>query len=110
MTAPVRHLAPTRQAGHGVIMRGLEGGVVMLNLLRLRPMADHSATPELAPAAPINGAEAFKRGIRHTPPWLRDSGGVAQHAADLAGPGHLTAAIEASRPRPLRDLPLGGAV
>jgi len=35
MTTPDRHLAPTQQAGSGFIMRGLEGEVVMLNLLRL---------------------------------------------------------------------------
>ena len=75
MTAPVRHLAPTQQAGRDFIMRGLEGEVVMLNLLRVRDLADYSANPELAPATPISGAEAFNRYIRHTRPFLRDSGG-----------------------------------
>ena len=75
MTTPVRHLAPTQQAGSDFIMRGLEGEVVMLNLLRLRDLADYSANPELAPATPISGAEAFNRYIRHTRPFLRDSGG-----------------------------------
>jgi hypothetical protein len=37
----------------------IEGGLVMLNLLRFREVADYSANPELAPAAPISGAEAF---------------------------------------------------
>jgi hypothetical protein len=32
MTAFVRHPAPARQAGRDVVMRGLEGEAVMLNL------------------------------------------------------------------------------
>lgn len=90
MTAPIRHLAPTQQAGRDFIMRGLEGEVVMLNLLRLRDLADYSANPELAPAIPISGAEAFDRYIRHTLPFLRDSGGalqlLARGASWLIGP------------------------
>lgn len=81
MTAPIRHLAPTQQAGRDFIMRGLEGEVVMLNLLRLRDLADYSANPELAPATPISGAEAFDHYIRHTLPFLRDSGGALQFLA-----------------------------
>ncbi|MBN8489669.1 MAG: DUF1330 domain-containing protein [Burkholderiales bacterium] len=71
-------------------MRGLTGEIVMLNLLRLRRLADYSANPELAPAAPISGAEAFERYIRHTLPFLRDSGGelqfLAQGGSWLIGP------------------------
>ena len=47
----------------------------MLNLLRLRSVADYAANPAMAPATPISGAEAFDRYIRHTLPFLRDSGG-----------------------------------
>lgn len=90
MTASIRHLAPTQQAGRDFIMRGLTGEIVMLNLLRLRRLADYSANPELAPAAPISGAEAFERYIRHTLPFLRDSGGelqfLAQGGSWLIGP------------------------
>jgi hypothetical protein len=75
MTAPVRHLAPTQQAGCDFIMRGLEGEVVMLNLLRFRDLAAYSANPELAPPTPISGAKAFNCFIRHALPFLRDSGG-----------------------------------
>jgi hypothetical protein len=32
----------------------------MLNLLRFREIADYSANPELTPAEPISGAEAFE--------------------------------------------------
>jgi hypothetical protein len=77
MTAsdPVRHIEPTRAAGKAFIERGIEGGVVMLNLLRFRDVADYAANPELAPDAPIRGAEAFDLYIRHTLPYLRESGG-----------------------------------
>ncbi|MFC3653564.1 hypothetical protein ACFONN_18550 [Dyella humi] len=55
--------------------RQLQGGIVMLNLLRFRTVADYSATPNLAPAEAISGAEAFQRYIEHTLPYLRESGG-----------------------------------
>jgi len=47
----------------------------MLNLLRFRPIAEYSASPELAPDTPITGAEAFDRYIEHTRPFLAQSGG-----------------------------------
>jgi uncharacterized protein (DUF1330 family) len=56
-------------------MRGIKGEVVMLNLLRFREVADYSANPELAPPAPISGAEAYDRYIVHTLPYLKKSGG-----------------------------------
>ena len=57
-------------------MRGIKGEVVMLNLLRLRQVADYAANPELAPAQPISGAEAYDRYIAHTLPFLTQSGGA----------------------------------
>ena len=84
MTAPVRHLVPTQQAGREFITRGLEGEVVMLNLLRLRDLADYNANPEPTPA-------------------------FAQHETYLAGIGHRTAAVEDSRLLPLSELPLESA-
>ena len=70
-----RHLEPSATAGRLFVQRGIEGRVVMLNLLRFRSVADYTANPELAPAAPISGAEAFDRYIRHTLPFLCESGG-----------------------------------
>lgn len=81
MTVSVGCLAPTQQAGREFVMRGLAGDIVMLNLLNLlclREVADYTANPELAPVTPISGAEAFDRYIRHTLPFLRDSGGELQ--------------------------------
>lgn len=47
----------------------------MLSLLRFRDVADSAAHPEMAPAAPISGAEAVDRYIGHTLPLLRAGGG-----------------------------------
>lgn len=68
-------LDPTDASAIALMQRGIEGPVVMLNLLRLRAEADYSATPELAPATPISGSEAFQRYIDHTLPFLHASGG-----------------------------------
>jgi hypothetical protein len=69
------YLEPTQAAGHALMMRGIAGEVVMLNLLRLRDVADYAANPELALEHPISGAEAYDRYIAHTLPFLTASGG-----------------------------------
>ncbi|MPS26190.1 MAG: DUF1330 domain-containing protein [Alcaligenaceae bacterium] len=74
-TQPIRYLEPTQQSGRAFVMRKMQGNVVMLNLLRFREIADYTANPELAPKAPISGAQAFDRYIHHTLPFLRASGG-----------------------------------
>jgi len=56
-------------------MRGISGGVVMLNLLRFRTVADYSASPELAPLSPISGEAAYRLYMEHTLPHLEKSGG-----------------------------------
>src|SRR5947209_16571017 len=80
----------TQAAGRALISRGIAGSVLMLNLLRFREIADYSATPELAPAEPISGAEAFNRYIAKTLPHLRASGGelllVCEGGPFLIGP------------------------
>lgn len=70
-----RYLDVTEEAGRAFFRRGIAGGVVMLNLLRFRAHADYSATPELAPPEPIEGAAAYQKYIAHTLPLLRKSGG-----------------------------------
>jgi hypothetical protein len=70
------YLEPTQEAGRALVMRGIPGEIVMLNLLRLRPVADYAANPELAPARPISGGEAYDRYIAHTLPYLTESGGA----------------------------------
>ena len=49
------YLEPTQEAGRAFFGQGIVGPVVMLNLLRFRAVADYSATPALAPDAPISG-------------------------------------------------------
>jgi len=75
VTVLTPYLEPTQEAGRAFWQRGIAGPVVMLNLLRFRKVADYSADPELAPAAPISGEAAFDRYVAHTLPYLRESGG-----------------------------------
>ncbi len=72
---PVSYIEPTQDAGRLFVQRGLAGPVVMLDLLRFRDVADYSAHPELAPAMPISGAEAFDLYVRRTLTFLIESGG-----------------------------------
>jgi len=81
------YLEPTQTAGRDFIMRGIQGEVVMLNLLRFRALADYSAAPELAPETPISGAQAYDLYIAHTLPYLRESGGDLMFLG--AGGGYL---------------------
>jgi uncharacterized protein (DUF1330 family) len=70
-----RYLEPTQASGRELLQRNLRGPVFMLNLLRFREMADYSASPEIAPAGPISGLEAYARYMEHTLPFLKESGG-----------------------------------
>lgn len=69
------YLEPTQESGRALMLRRIEGGVVMLNLLRFREIADYSASPELAPEAPVSGEAAYQIYMEHTLPFLRKSGG-----------------------------------
>lgn len=84
------HFDVSPAAGMLFVRRGIAGSVVMLNLLRFRAVADYAAHPELAPASPIGGSEAFGRYIAHTLPHLRASGGdimfLGQGGPFLIGP------------------------
>jgi len=92
LTQSTRYLEPTQQSGRAFIKREMQGNVVMLNLLRFRETADYSANPELAPEQAISGAEAFDHYIRHTLPFLHESGGDVQFLGTggsfLIGPEH----------------------
>lgn len=68
-------LEPTQESGRAFFMREIIGSVVMLNLLRFRATADYSASPELAPMAPITGEAAYRLYMNHTLPHLNASGG-----------------------------------
>lgn len=71
----IRYLEVSQEAGAALFSRNIKGPVVMLNLLRFRDIADYSDNPELAPSAPISGAEAFQKYIDHTLPFLKKTGG-----------------------------------
>ena len=73
MTEP--HIDPTDAAARALFTRGIEGPIVMLNLLRFRETADYGAAPDLAPPEPVTGAEAYATYERLTTPMLRASGG-----------------------------------
>ncbi len=69
------YLEPTQESGRAFVMRQMQGSIVMLNMLRFREIADYSATLELAPETPINGAAAFQKYVDHTLPYLYETGG-----------------------------------
>jgi uncharacterized protein (DUF1330 family) len=69
------HFEPTQKQGAAYFGHAPAGPVVMLNLLRFRDIADYSGSPELAPAEPISGAEAYRRYASHTAPFLTEAGG-----------------------------------
>ena len=69
------YLDPSDANVIALFSRNISGEVAMLNLLRFRDVADYSAFPELAPAQPISGREAYDRYIKHTMPFLTTSGG-----------------------------------
>ncbi|HEY4112595.1 MAG TPA: hypothetical protein VGM17_00915 [Rhizomicrobium sp.] len=89
-TPETHHLEPTMESGRAFVMRGLQGPVVMLNLLRFRALADYRSAPHLMPPSPISGAEAFRKYIDHTLPFLKQSGGELLFLGDggdfLIGP------------------------
>ncbi len=71
----VAYLEATQDAGRALSMRGIQGPIVMLNLLRFRDVADYAHAPELAPAEPITGAQAYDIYIEQVQPHLEASGG-----------------------------------
>jgi len=102
------HLDPTTEQARAFFMRGIQGPVVMLNLLRFRALADYSRAPELTPAAPISGAAAYQRYIEHTLPFLAEAGGellfLGEGGAFFIGPeGECWDAALLVRQRPVSD-------
>lgn len=69
------YLEVTQESGRAFFSRTISGAVVMLNLLRFKEIADYTLAPQLAPAEPITGAEAYRLYMNHTLPHLRASGG-----------------------------------
>lgn len=71
---------PTDENGAALFRRQINGEVVMLNLLRFRPVADYSGFPDLAPEKEVSGRDAYLRYIEHTLPYLHASGGSIVYA------------------------------
>lgn len=76
------YLDPTDATAVALFGRQIDGPLTMLNLLRLRDTADYADFPELAPAAPISGREAYDRYIAHTLPYLEATGGELLYLGD----------------------------
>jgi hypothetical protein len=87
---PTTYLEPTQESGREFISRDISGGVVMLNLMRFRAVADYSSCPSLAPVTPISGEAAYHLYMEHTRPLLEASGGevlfYGKGGAFLIGP------------------------
>ncbi|MBK4771904.1 MAG: DUF1330 domain-containing protein [Pantoea sp. Morm] len=75
LSAYARYLELTQESGHALSKRGMQGSIVMLNMLRFREIANYSASPELSPEDPVSGADAFYRYVHHALPFLHQSGG-----------------------------------
>ena len=58
MSAPPRsmYLDPTDDDARRLFQRGIEGPLLMLNLLRFREIADYGDFPDLASIEPISGS------------------------------------------------------
>ena len=69
------YLEVSESAAVELFSRNISGEITMLNLLRFRETADYSDYPDLVPASPISGREAYERYIVHTLPFLTASGG-----------------------------------
>ncbi|MEM8591144.1 MAG: DUF1330 domain-containing protein [Pseudomonadota bacterium] len=72
------HFHPTSNQATALAERHIQGPVYMLNLLRLREVADYSAAPHLAPKEPISGLEAYQRYLAAAAPHLDDAGGALE--------------------------------
>lgn len=80
------HIEPTPESGAAFVRRGIDGEVVMLNLLRFREQADYARSPELAPDEPISGRDAYRLYEATTLPLLQAAGGEVVYYADGGAP------------------------
>jgi len=69
------YINPTDEAAMALFTKGLEGEIVMLNMIKYNEFADYSEHPDLAPAEQITGEQAYQLYMQHTTPFLQESGG-----------------------------------
>ena len=69
------YLEPSQEAGAKLFSKQIKGEIYMLNLLRFKETADYTAFPLLAPLQSVSGQQAFNSYIKHTMPFLKESGG-----------------------------------
>lgn len=74
------YINPSEENGAALFRRQIPGSVVMLNLLRFRPVADYTEFPQLAPDEDISGWDAYQKYMKHTAPFLEASGGSVVYA------------------------------
>lgn len=79
-------ILPTPEAVQELMGRLAEGPFVMLNLYRLRDVADYSAHPELAPETPVSGRELFDRYAAGMDRLLAELGAKRVFLAEGASP------------------------
>ena len=72
------YLDPTDENARRLLKRGIEGTLLMLNLLRFREIADYSDFPDLAQPESVSRGAADDRYVRHTLPLLAPSGGSVE--------------------------------
>jgi hypothetical protein len=93
-TTAQRYIDPTDEQGRALFTKGIQGPVLMLNLLRFREIADYGAHPDLAPETEVSGRRAYDTYSRHTLPYLEALGGSVTFSGDaqpfLIGPSEET--------------------
>ncbi|MBL4772828.1 MAG: DUF1330 domain-containing protein [Alcanivoracaceae bacterium] len=70
-----KYLHPSDEAAAAFFSIQQTGEIVMLNMLKFNENANYSETPELAPKDKISGEEAYQIYMKHTQPFLEESGG-----------------------------------
>lgn len=69
------YINPTDAAAIALFSKGIEGEIVMLNMIKFKDVADYSEHPELAPEKQVSGEQAYQTYMQHTQPFLAESGG-----------------------------------
>ncbi|MBX2815918.1 MAG: DUF1330 domain-containing protein [Saprospiraceae bacterium] len=69
------YIHPTENAGKAFLQAHVgKGSVIMLNLLRFKSRADYDANPDLAPAHPLSGKDAYNLYMKLARPLIQKAG------------------------------------